>query len=66
MIPEMDVWRAAQLMLKQHRDRAAEAAGERAAELEKAGDAAGHLTWLKITAAVRKLQRMPDQGEVLN
>lgn len=66
VIAEIDIWRAAHLMVQQHQDGAEKAARQRAAELNKAGDAEGHTTWLKIATAVVELQRQARAGEALN
>ena len=52
MIPEIDIWRAAQLMLKR---KALEESAARADELALAGDADGATTWRRIVAAVTEL-----------
>ena len=65
-IPDIDVWRAARLMVQQHGDEAIRQAEQRAAELEEAGDADGHTVWLRIAAAVEELRRAPRQDEAVN
>jgi hypothetical protein len=45
MIPEIDIWRAAQLMLKRNRDSALEESAARANDLALAGDDDGTNTW---------------------
>ena len=55
MIPEIDIWRAAQLMLKRHGEKALEESAARADELAVAGDADGATTWRRIMAAVTEL-----------
>jgi hypothetical protein len=55
VIPEIDIWRAAQLMLKRYGDKALEESAARADELAAAGDSIGAATWRRITDAV--LQR---------
>jgi len=52
VIPEIDIWRAAQLMLKR---KALEECAARADELALAGDADGATTWRRIVAAVTEL-----------
>src|SRR5690242_17937857 len=52
VIPEIDIWRAAQLMLKRYGDRALEESAARAHELATAGDRNGAATWHRSTAAV--------------
>jgi hypothetical protein len=53
LIPEIDIWRAAQLMLKRYGDRALEESAVRADELALAGDDAGAATWRQIIAVLR-------------
>ena len=60
MIPEIDIWRAAQLMLKR---KALEESAARADELALAGDADGATTWRRIVAAVTELaNKVPLAG----
>jgi hypothetical protein len=68
MIPEIDIWRAAQFMLKRYGDKAAGESAARADELAAAGDEGGAATWRRITNAVgssrtkHRLGRCTDQG----
>ena len=55
MIPEIDIWRAAQLMLKRYGDRALKESAARATELTLAGDDDGAATWHRIMEAVTQL-----------
>jgi len=55
LISEIDVWRAAQLMLKRYGDNALEESADRANELALAGDDDGAATWRRIMAAVEQL-----------
>ena len=52
MIPEIDIWWAAQLLLKRHGERALDESAARADELALAGDDDGAATWRRIMAAV--------------
>jgi len=49
MIPEIDIWRAATLMLKRYGDKALEQTITRADELAADGDHDGADTWRRIT-----------------
>jgi hypothetical protein len=49
VIPEIDIWRAAQLMLKRYGDQALEESTARVDELAAAGDSNGAATWRRIT-----------------
>ena len=62
MIPEIDIWRAAQLMLKRYGDKAERSA--RADELVAAGDDNGAAVWRRITAAVAQLANTTPPGPV--
>ena len=55
MIPEIDIWRAANLMLKRYGEKAFEESAARADELAADGDHDGASTWRRITAAVEQL-----------
>jgi hypothetical protein len=52
MIPEIDIWRAAQLMLKRYGDNALTESVTRADELAAGDDHNGAATWRRIATAV--------------
>ena len=62
MIPEIDIWRAAQLMLKRYGDKALKESAARADELAAAGDDDGMATWRRIMAAVTQLANKTPPG----
>jgi triphosphoribosyl-dephospho-CoA synthetase len=63
---ELDIWRAAQLLVKRYGDDAAIQAGMRAEELPARGDDDGAVTWRAIIRAVEELQRAtPWEGEAV-
>jgi hypothetical protein len=64
VIPEIDIWRAAQLMLKRYGEKALEESAARADELALAGDADGATTWRRIMAAVTQLASKTPPGRV--
>ena len=64
MIPEIDIWRAAQLMLKRYGDNALEESAARANELALAGDDEGAATWRRIMAAVEQLANKTPPGRI--
>jgi triphosphoribosyl-dephospho-CoA synthetase len=67
MIPDLDTWRAAQLLVKRHGKDAAIQAGIRADELLAEGDVDGAATWRAIIRAVSELHRAaPREGEAVN
>ena len=55
VIPEIDIWRAANLMLKRYGEKAFEESSTRADELAADGDHDGASTWRRITVAVKQL-----------
>ena len=64
MIPEIDIWRAAQLMLKRYGDEALKESAARADELLAAGDDNGAAGWRRITFAVAQLANTTPPGPV--
>jgi hypothetical protein len=61
-IPEIDIWRAATLMLKRYGDTALEHSDRRVDELTAAGDHDGADTWRWISAAVVQLTNTTPPG----
>ena len=66
MVEELDVWRAAQLLVDNHGSYAEIQAAARADELMEAGDMVGRSVWLRVVAAIRELQRAARGDEPLN
>ena len=62
VIPEIDIWRAATLMLKRYGDKALEQSITRADELAADGDHDGADTWRRITVAVEQLANTTPPG----
>ena len=62
VIPEIDIWRAANLMVKRHGDKALEESSTRVDELTAAGDHDGADTWRRISAAVAQLANNTPPG----
>ena len=60
MIPEIDIWRSAQLMIRQYGDAAASEADARA--LTEQSDSAGGLVWRRIREAIGQLQNDTPNG----
>ena len=56
MLPEIDIWRAANLLIKQHGDGAELVAAQRADELLDRGDVEGVHVWKRIRRAIVELQ----------
>ena len=64
MIPDIDIWRAALLMVKRYGDDAPTEAAIRADKLQEDGDHDGAVTWHRILAAIERLQaKAPAEGE---
>ena len=62
MIPEIDIWRAATLMLKRYGDKALEECAARADELAAQDDYNGTAVWRRITNAVSQLANRTPPG----
>ena len=62
MIPEIDIWRAANLMIKRYGDKAVEESAARADELAAQDDYKGEAVWRRITHAVRELANHTPAG----
>jgi len=65
MIPEIDIWRVAYLMLKRYGDEAdIETAMLRAEELFDEGDYNGAAVWLRVIDAIAQLLNSTPPGSV--
>jgi hypothetical protein len=62
MIPEIDIWRIATLMLKRYGDQAEAESAIRSAELAEAGDSAGAAVWRRITDAIGQQENDTSPG----
>jgi hypothetical protein len=62
VIPEIDIWRAVNLMLKRYGDKAVEESAARADELAAQEDHNGAVVWRRITAAVGQLANETPSG----
>jgi hypothetical protein len=66
MIHDIDIWRAANLLVKRHGADAALTAAWRADDLLAAGKVEGCVTWKRIFEAVAELSRTkPAEGELV-
>jgi hypothetical protein len=64
MLPDIDIWRAALVMVKRYGEDAMLEAAERADQLLDEGDMAGAETWHRILNAIERLQaKAPAEGE---
>jgi hypothetical protein len=59
VIPDLDIWRAANLLIREHRADAEIVAARRADEMLERGDRDGQLVWLRIMRAIVELQAVP-------
>ena len=62
VIPDIDIWRAANLMVKRYGDEALEESRTRVDELTAAGDHDGADTWRRISAAIVQLANNRPAG----
>jgi hypothetical protein len=62
VIPEIDIWRAANLMLKRYGDKALDESTARADELAAQDDHNGAAVWRRITEAVNQLANQTPPG----
>jgi hypothetical protein len=63
-IPEIDIWRVANMLLKHHGDCAQAEADRQGAAQRERGDAMGVEVWRRIKVAVAELRRQsPAAGE---
>ncbi len=67
MISDLDLWRAAQIMVKRYGDGAATEAAMRADEFLDQGNLDGQRVWTRIMQAIEELQReRPRDGEAVH
>jgi hypothetical protein len=59
MIPDLDIWRAANLLIAEHGEAAEIVAAQRADDMLDLGDRDGQLVWLRIRRAVAELLAVP-------
>ena len=59
MIPDRDIWRAANLLIREHAAEAEIVAARRADEMLERGDYEGQAVWLRIRQAIIELQAGP-------
>jgi hypothetical protein len=62
VIPEIDIWREANLMLNRYGDAAVAESAKRADELAADADLSGVATWLRVLDAVRQLAIKTPEG----
>ena len=62
MIPEIDVWRSAQEMIRQYGEDAVHQADAHATALTEQGDSVGGAVWRRIREAIGQLQNDTPNG----
>ena len=60
MTLDIDIWRAANLIMKQHGENAEILAAQRADLMLERGDPEGRVVWLRIRRAIAELQVAPS------
>ena len=65
MIPDLDIYQSANLLVKQHGDDAAIHAAMRADAMLEAGDLESYAVWKRILRAVEELQGTAPKSETL-
>lgn len=66
MIPEIDIWRVAHLMLKRYGDQADIESAIRAEELAEEGDHNGTAVWRQVIDAIERLANRTPPGRCTN
>jgi len=66
MVEPIEIWRSANILIRQHGDDAALAAAQRADELLAAGDVEGARVLQAVVRAIGELQRGREEDEALN
>jgi hypothetical protein len=64
VIPKIDIWRVASLMLSRHGDEAVAEGTKRADQLAADADLAGAAAWLRVIDAIRQLAITTPIGSV--
>ena len=59
MIPDRDIWRAANLLIREYKAEAEVVAARRADEMLERGDRDGQLVWFRIKRAIVELHAVP-------
>ena len=59
MIPDRDIWRAANLLIREHKADAEVVSAGRADEMLERGDRDGQVVWLRIRRAIVEFQSVP-------
>lgn len=67
MVTNLDIWRAASVVIEHHGEDAEIVAAQRADSFLERGDLDGNRVWMRILAKVKELRReKPAGGEAVN
>ena len=67
MTSDLDIYRSASVLIREHGEEADLVAAERADSFLEAGDMAGSAVWRRVLKAVKEIQREePGEGEAVN
>ncbi len=67
LVSDLDIWRAAQVLVKRYGDTAATEAAMRADEFLDQGNLDGERVWIRIMQAIEGLRReRPKDGEAIH
>jgi hypothetical protein len=64
---DLDIYRTASVLIREHGDEADLVAAERADGFLEAGDIDGSMVWKRVLKAVKEIQKQePEEGEAVN
>jgi hypothetical protein len=67
MTSDLDIYRTASVLIREHGDEADFVAAQRADSFLEAGDIDGQMIWKRVLKAVKEIQRQaPREGEAVN
>jgi hypothetical protein len=67
MTSDLDIYRTASVLIREHGDEADLVAAQRADSFLEAGDVDGQMIWKRVLKAVKEIQREePHEGEAVN
>ncbi len=67
MTSDLDIYRTASALIREHGDEADLVAAERADSFLEAGDVAGSAVWQRVLTAIKEIRRQePCPGEAIN
>jgi hypothetical protein len=67
MTSDLDIYRTASVLIREHGEEADFVAAQRADGFLEAGDIDGQMIWKRVLAAVKEIQREePEEGEAVN